>query len=75
MDGNLANKIKGWDVAAILLRQDPAMRIIGFSSETQSNKPFMQAGAEGVVPKEPGFQEESIAALIAHFSSRPVAAE
>lgn len=53
IDGNLAAEVKGYNLLPVLRAAIPGVRIFGFSTAESMKQPFLDAGAEGFVLKDP----------------------
>lgn len=53
LDGNLSQNIKGYGLLPNILKANPDILCIGFSSAESLRSTFLQAGAKGFVYKDP----------------------
>ena len=64
LDLNLANGLKGTEVASMLKEKGFLGKIIGFSSDMRAVDAFKKVGADGVVRKDANGQETAIRGIV-----------
>jgi DNA-binding NarL/FixJ family response regulator len=64
LDANLARGIKGYRLLPLLLKGDPQLKCLGFSSDDGLRERFREAGAVGFVHKRAGEAFESLREVV-----------
>ncbi|MBN8549028.1 MAG: hypothetical protein J0M12_06915 [Deltaproteobacteria bacterium] len=64
LDGQLGEKVRGWDVVSLVHKANPRLLCVGFSAEATFDRAFTAAGAMGFVHKRVDAVEDSMAVLI-----------